>query len=500
MSKHGTNEAMKPHSADSDESVQPFIDGTAVRSETSATFDVINPSNGQRVFAIPVGCEADVNRAVTSARHAFERHWGTSPPSQRKQILHRFADLIASNAEALDALDAQEMGKPIRETTFSAAAAAGLVRFYAEAVDKVLGDVYSSDKDSVVMQRRVPRGVVAAVVPWNFPTFNAALKIAPALAAGNCVVLKPSELSSRSSLRLGTLAAQAGLPGGVLNIVPGIGEIVGRCLGLHPDVDLITFTGSTETGRRMLQYAGQSNLKVVVAECGGKSPHVVFDDGVDVDAVADAVANRIVTNQGQICSVGSRLLVQRSIEQRMIERICARFTSIVMGDALDPRTTFGPIASAKQCARVMDYINGATRDGAQLVVGGRRRLEQTGGYYVEPTLFRNVSSRARIAQEEIFGPVLSVTAFDDEASAIQLANGTVYGLAATVWTTNVATGMRVAKGIRSPVRVNAAIPKGEGAGHAGSYEPSGQSGIGTEGGLAGMETYMRRQLISIYHG
>jgi acyl-CoA reductase-like NAD-dependent aldehyde dehydrogenase len=480
--------------------VNLLVDGALSTSGSEATVEVFNPSNGQRLFSIPAGCEADVDRAVASARHAFaDDRWSEAAPSFRKKALHRFADLIATQAAELDALDAGEMGKPIGEALFNATAAAGLMRFYAEAVDKVMGQVYGSDRNSFVAQRRVPRGVVAAVVPWNFPTFNAVLKIAPALAAGNCVVLKPSELSSRSAIRLAHLALQAGLPPGVLNVVPGLGEIVGRALGLHLGVDMVTFTGSTEVGKWMLQYAGRSNMKVVMAECGGKSPQIVFADGVDLDAAAESIARFLLTNQGQICSVGSRVLVQRSIESALLEKLTGRMAKIVMGDALDPTTTFGPLVSAQQCARVMQYIETAETDGAQLVAGGRRVLEESGGYFVEPTVFRNVLPSARIAQEEIFGPVLSVLPFEDETQAIRIANSTLYGLAAYVWTANLSTGMRMAKAIRSSVLVNATAPMGEGPGLAFSSEPAGQSGIGTEGGLAGMESYLRRQLVWINH-
>jgi acyl-CoA reductase-like NAD-dependent aldehyde dehydrogenase len=348
------------------------------------------------------------------------------------------------------------------------------------------------------MQRRVPRGVVAAVVPWNFPSFNAVLKVAPALAAGNCVVLKPSELSSRSALRIAQLAVKAGLPPGVLNVVPGIGETVGRALGLHRDVDMIAFTGSTEIGKRMLQYAGQSNMKVVMAECGGKSPQIVFDDGVDLDAAAEAIARNLLVNQGQICSVGSRLLVQRSIEKTMIDKILGRLDNLIMGDACDSRTTFGPLASAGQCARVMSYIETAAADGGELVAGGRRVLRETGGYFVEPTVFR-APPAARISQEEIFGPVLSVVAFDQVSDAVRIANQTIYGLVAYAWTSELSTGMQLVRGLRSAVFVNSVAPIGEGAGHCFSSEPAVQSGVGTEGGIAGMESYLRRQLVWFNH-
>jgi acyl-CoA reductase-like NAD-dependent aldehyde dehydrogenase len=325
------------------------------------------------------------------------------------------------------------------------------------------------------------------------------LKIAPALAAGNCVVLKPSELSSRSALRLAQLAVEAGLPPGVLNVVPGLGEAVGRALGLHANVDMLTFTGSTAIGKRMLQYSGQSNMKAVMTECGGKSPQIVFADGIDLDAAATRIAQVLLTNQGQVCSVGSRVLVQRSAEPALLEKVQRQFERIVMGRATDPQTTFGPVASSKQCQRVMQYIATAASEGAQLVSGGHKALPDTGGYFIEPTLFRVESAQTSIAREEIFGPVLCVIPFDDEADAIRIANDTMYGLAAYVWTASLSTGMRMAKGIRSSVFISAVASTGEGAGYAFSSEPTAQSGVGTEGGLAGMESYLRRQLVWFSH-
>jgi acyl-CoA reductase-like NAD-dependent aldehyde dehydrogenase len=494
------NPTMTSFAGFADGAVSPFIEGALRDSSSEAEIEVINPSSGERCLSIPVGNDADVNLAVTSARRAFDDgRWKDMPPSLKKKILYRLADLVVSHAEALDRLDAGEMGKPVSEPLYNAREAAELMRFYAEAVDKVLGDVCTSDKHSFVAQRLVPRGVVAAIVPWNFPTYNVVLKLGPALAAGNSVVLKPSELASRSAVQLAHLALQAGLPAGVFNVVPGAGETVGRALALHGDVDMLTFTGSSEVGRLILQYAGQSNMKVVMAECGGKSPQIVFDDGVDLDIASESIARSLVTNQGQVCSVGSRLLVQKSIEARMLDKVCALMGRIVIGDALDPKTTFGPLVSAKQCTRVLRYIETASEDGAQLATGGKRTLLGTGGYFVEPTVFRDVSPSARIAREEIFGPVLSVISFQEEDEALRIANGTKYDLAAYVWTANLSRGMRMAKGIRSCVMVNEVAPIGEGAGHATPWEPAGQSGRGVEGGLAGMESYLRRQVVWFNH-
>jgi acyl-CoA reductase-like NAD-dependent aldehyde dehydrogenase len=482
------------------EACHHWVEGATSRSASEDLLDVINPSTGKLLLRIPVGCKPDVDVAVQSARRAFEdKRWRGSPPSVRKEIMHRWADLIAKEAKELNALDAGEMGKPVRELTFSAATAADLARFHGEAIDKLVGDALPSDSRSFVVQTLAPRGVVAAITPWNFPTFNALLKAAPALAAGNSVVLKPSELSSRSALRLAALALEAGVPAGVLNVVLGMGEVVGQALGLHPEVDMITYTGSTVVGRLMLEYSARSNMKVVLAECGGKSPHIVFADGTDLDAAADVIARGLLTNQGQICSVGSRLVVQERIEAELVDKIVGRLQTAVVGDASDPLTTYGPLASQAQHARVMGYIRTGSADGARLVFGGRALLPHTGGYFVEPTIFLVASHRARICQEEVFGPVLSVVSFRKEEDAIHLANDTIYGLAAYVWTASLSTGLRMAKCIRSPVIVNASEPAGDGAGHAFSAEPTRQSGIGVEGGLRGLESYSWRKTMWFNH-
>lgn len=481
--------------------VSLFVDGVMSDSDSALQLEVTNPSNGRQIYALPRGCQADVHRAVVSGRQAFERgDWSRCGAGVRKRALHRWADLIAADAADLDALDAEEMGKPISTARFNAVAASELVRFYAEAVDKVSGDTFTSDERTLVIQRRAPRGVVAAVTPWNFPTYNAVLKVAPAIAAGNAVVLKPSELASRSAARLAGLAMEADVPPGIFNLTPGAGQTVGQALALHGDVDMVTFTGSTAVGKAMLQYSAHSNMKTVLAECGGKSPHIVFGDGVDLGGAADGIAQMILTNQGQICSVGSRVLVERRVEAELVELLSERMQGAVIGDALDRSTTFGPLASEGQFQKVRDYIDGAAEEGAELVTGGRTCRPESGGYFIEPTLFRDVRPSARIAREEIFGPVLAVIAFDDEAEAIRLANGTPYGLAAYAWTRDLSRGMRLAKSVRGSVRVNAAAPAGEGAGYAASFEPVGQSGLGVEGGLGGMESYLQRELMWFNHG
>lgn len=477
-----------------------FIGGRDSRSTSDESIDLVNPSSGRVTSAIPRGSEEDVQRAVEAARVAFEDgRWRDAAPSARKRVLLAFADLIEAKGAELDAVDALEMGKPISIKRFGGATAAGFTRFCAESIDKLTGDVFTTDRGQLAFQRRVPRGVVAAIVPWNFPTFNAILKVAPALAMGNSVILKPSELSPSSAVMLAQLASAAGLPDGVLNVVLGLGSTVGSRLVLDMGVDMVAFTGSTGVGKQVMQYAGQSNLKAALIECGGKSPHVVFDDGIDVDAAAGSIAQMLLTNQGQICSVGSRLLVQRSIADLISERIRSHFDAVTIGDACAAQTTFGPLASQSHCERVLRYIGHAESEGATLASGGERILADTGGFFVEPTLFTGVKPHAAIAQEEVFGPVLAVIPFDTEEEAVRITNGTQYGLTAYVWTARIDTGIRMAKAIRSTVRVNAAVPSGEGSGFAAPIEPAGQSGFGAENGIAGLESYTRRQSVWFNH-
>lgn len=482
--------------------VSPFVEGRFIQSSSDRAFEIREPASGRKLVDIPSGCPDDVERTVRSSKDSFsDGRWRRAAPSVKKRILHRWADLIQANASRLDALDAIEMGKPVSVPVFNGLAAAGFLRFNAEALDKCLGDVLASDSSSTVIQTRVPRGVVAAIVPWNFPTYNSFLKIAPALAAGNSVVLKPSELASQSALMLARLALEAGLPPGVLNVLPGVGEIVGKGLAEHMNVDMITFTGSSAVGKLIMQYAGRSNMKSVGAECGGKSPQIVFDDGVDIESTADSIARTLCLNQGQVCSVGSRLLVQDTLEECLVQKIIARLEDIRVGDPQLKETTYGPLVSEAQMTKVLAYIEGGDAAGADLVYGGSRLLQKTGGYFIEPTVFVNVPERSNLAQEEIFGPVLSVLRFRNLEDAIRLAAGTAYGLAAYVWTSQLGTGFKLSNELQTALTMVSAVPvTGEGPGYGFSGEPYGLSGVGIEGGLAGLETYMRRQTTWFNHG
>lgn len=481
--------------------VKPFINGTWFDSRAESRFVTYDPTTACCLLEMPTGHPSDVDQAVAIARLGFAKgEWRKSAVEERRRILLDWADKIDRNASLLNAYDALEMGKPVGISVYDAKAAAGYLRFNAEAIDKVLGDVLPSDSFSSVFQRRVPRGVVGAIVPWNFPTFNAVLKIAPALAAGNSVVLKPSELASQSALAIAQMAMEAGLPSSALSVVPGTGPVVGRALAEHCDVDMVTFTGSTAVGKLILQYAGASNMKIVSAECGGKSPQIVFDDGHDLDAVASSIAAMIVLNQGQVCSVGSRLLVQKSIAKSLVAKIVSRFKEVIPGDPLLDTTQYGPLVTSGQKAKVAAFVAEARSSGAKLACGEMYDSSET-GYYYPPTLLIDVDPQSRVAQSEIFGPVLSTIEFDSLDQAAKLANETQYGLSAYVWTTHLETGFQMSEALRTGVTIiNGSAKKTAGPGHGFSSEPVNLSGLGVEGGLAGLESFMRRQTVWFNYG
>ena len=473
--------------------VRSYISGTTVKSSSNETLQLFNPTNGRESILLPAGSERDARQAVVSAKEAFEQGlWPSLPKATRQSLLHTFANLIEEHALELNRLDAEDMGKPIGLPFGNAVSAANLLRYCVDAMESMTADAYNSDKSCFIAQQLVPRGVVAAIVPWNFPTLSAMTKVAPALAAGNCVVLKPSEQSPQSASRLAELATEAGIPPGVLNVVQGQGNIVARTLGLHNDVNMIAFTGSTAVGKLILQYAGQSNMKVAHVECGGKSPQIVFADCHNLDKVADSIVELILLNQGQLCVTGSRVIVEQKVELELIEKIIQRFREVRPGDPLDPSTTYGPMASRQHMQKVLGYIEAGAKT-ANLIYGGQR-LDFNNGYFVEPTLFGNVSVEDPLFQEEIFGPVLTVTRFRTLDEAIEIANATAYGLAAYAWTTNLNTGMRLSTEVQAGmVTVNAATPTGEGS-EAIATEPYGLSGVGPEFGMAGLKSYTRAQV------
>jgi gamma-glutamyl-gamma-aminobutyraldehyde dehydrogenase len=427
-----------------------YIDGKFVSAASGKVFECVNPAT-DAVLAMVAECDAaDVDRAVKAARAAFESGgWSAMGPMDRKAVLLRLAELIRQNLVELALLDSLDMGKLVTDAaTVDVPGSALFFQWYAEAIDKVYDEIAPTGPGDLALITREPLGVVGAVVPWNFPLDMATWKCAAALAAGNSVVLKPAEQSPLSALRLAELASEAGVPDGVLNVLPGYGETAGKALGLHPDVDCLAFTGSTAVGKLFQQYAGQSNMKQVWLETGGKSPNLVFADCADLDTAADMAAFGIFFNQGEVCSANSRLLVERSIQAEFVEKLVARAEAMQPGDPLDPGSRMGAMVSSEQTKTVMRYIGVGKAEGS-LVTGGEQVKIDGRGNFVQPTIFDNVDASATIATDEIFGPVLAVVPFDTEDEAVSIANDTVYGLAASVWTDGLSRAHRVASRLRA---------------------------------------------------
>jgi len=475
---------------------QAFIDGELVDAASGATLDTFAPGTGTVLAAVADCGEADVARATAAARAAFDRgSWRRLAPAARRAVLLRFADSVEEHTAELAFLDAIDAGKPLSDCELiDLPDVVTTLRWYAEILDKVFDKVSPTGPENLALIVREPVGVVAAVLPWNFPTATLAWKLGPALAAGNSVIVKPPEQAPLSTIRMAQLGSEAGLPDGVFNVVPGRGEVAGRALGLSPEVDAVTFTGSTEVGRHFLRYAADSNLKRVTLECGGKSPQIVMADAADdLGYVAGQLADAAFWNTGQNCTAGSRILVERSVRDQVAEALTAVAASLRVGDPLDRATRLGAIIEPEALQRILRYIDEAGQAGASVAFGGRRILEETGGWFVQPTILGDVTPDMAVAREEIFGPVVSLLTFDSEDEAIALANDSDYGLAASLFTHDLDRAHRMARAVRAGTVAVNCYSEGDITTPFGGYRTSGFGG--RDKGVEALDQYSELKTI-----
>lgn len=466
-----------------------LIDGKHVPASDGAKMDVISPIDGQVITTTAAGTAADMEAAIASARAAFEDgRWARQPPAARKKVLLKWADLIDANALELAVLGVRDNGTEIAMALKAEpGSAAATIRYYAEALDKIYGEIAPTASEILGLIHKEPVGVVGAIIPWNFPMMIGAWKLGPALAMGNSVVLKPSETASLSLMRMAELALEAGLPPGVLNAVTGEGRVVGETLGLSMDVDVLVFTGSGATGRRLMEYSARSNMKRVYLELGGKSPNIVFADAPNLEEAAKVAASGIFRNSGQVCVAGSRLLVEASIHDEFVAAVAEATQEMRVGDPLKVDTHIGAVNSEVQLKANLGFVQTAKAEGGQVVTGGGRILQDTGGYYMAPTIITGVTRDSTLAQREVFGPVLGVTPFETENDAIALANSTVYGLAGAAWTADLGRAHRMVQGVRTGVMHINTYGGADGTVPLGGV---GQSGNGADKSLHAIEKYI----------
>ena len=478
----------------SDQTHNLLIDGRRMAALSGRTFETLNPATGEVIAKVAEAGVDDIDAAVRSARAAFEGPWKRMRAADRGLLMLKLADLIRRDEDELVDLESLDSGKPVSAIRRQdLPAVLDTLTYYAGMADKINGQVIPARTDALTYTVREPLGVVAAIIPWNFPLMIGMWKIAPALACGCTVVLKPAEVTPLTALKIGELALEAGFPAGVLNVVPGFGKIAGQALVDHPDFDKITFTGSPVVGSQILQGAS-GNLKRVTLELGGKSANIIFPDA-DLDAAVKAAGSGIFFNTGQVCSAGSRILAHESIYDEVVQRLAARAESTRIGNPQETSTAMGPLVSEVQMKRVLDYIEIGRNEGASLVTGGSRHGDV--GYFVKPTVFANVGHQMRISQEEIFGPVATVIKFTDEADALRLANGTVYSLAAGVWSSDIGRVHRFARELKAgTVWVNTYGPTDIRLPWGGSRD----SGFGREHGDAAIENFTEQKVVWIQTG